>query len=137
MKLNPHGNIDITVDNGVVINKPNEPFNKEGIDALFKAIFSKVKEHNLWSWVLVELFQEDAYPTPSAIDSLINKYWMAKQLGCCVIYTYCSKSCQYHVVEDAAKKAGINLIRTDHADQATELARKAVEIGFDTYLSHP
>ena len=63
MKFSPHGNINFTVLDNAIVNRPNQAFNREGIDILFEAIFSSADKANLTSWFLIEVLSEDALPT--------------------------------------------------------------------------
>jgi len=63
----------------------------------------------LSQWVLVELLGEDAFPTPEAMDSLVQRYKVSASLGCLKIHSVCFNRIQKHFIKQIADKANIVL----------------------------
>jgi hypothetical protein len=109
MSFEAHGNINFTITNSCIINRPQEPFNEEGIDILFDRILSYVKDKKLSQWVLIELLGENAFPTPEAFDSLVQRYKVCDVFGCVKIHSVCDNSLQQEFLTKIAAKANIAL----------------------------
>jgi len=124
MYFDSHGNIDFTIHNSCIINRPNEPFNEEGVDILFDNILMHVKNERLSQWVLVELLGEYAFPTPEAIDSIVQRYKMSARLGCVKIHSVCFNTIQKHFIKQIADKANIILSFYETEEEALAACEK-------------
>lgn len=109
MKFSAHGNIDYYIQNKCVINKPNAGFNKEGIDILFTSIVNSLREHQVAEWVLIEVLEKDALPTPAAKQALIDNYKMAQKHGCVKISAVCFNVLQTKFLAEVSKLSNIDI----------------------------
>jgi len=103
MYFDAHGNISFIIDNSCVINRPNTPFNEEGVNILFDSILGQVKKKNISKWVLIELLGEKASPTPDALSVLVQKYKMSSSIGCEKVDSVCSTSLQKQFLAQVAE----------------------------------
>jgi len=124
MNFEAHGNINFIIKNSCVINRPNEGFNKEGVDILFDNILTYVKKKNLSQWVLVESLGKFAFPTPDALVSLARKYKISSEFGCVKIYAVCSSNAQKKFIIDAASIANIELSFCETEENALAACEK-------------
>ena len=109
MYFDAHGNISFMINNNCVINRPNTPFNEQGINILFDAILGQVKKQNLSKWALIELLGNNAFPTPEALTILVQKYKTSSSLGCVKVDSVCSTSLQKQFLTQVAELANIEL----------------------------
>jgi len=124
MYFDAHGNIRFMINNSCVINRPNAPFNEEGIDILFAGIFGQVKKKNLSKWVLIELLGEKALPTPDAAMALVQKYKMSSSLGCVKVDSVCSTTLQKMFLTQVAEEANIELSFYETEEEAFSANKK-------------
>ena len=120
MYFSAHGNIDFLIQHKCVLNRPNSPYNEEGMNMLFSHILGKMKEKQLDQWALIEVLGADALPTPEALTALINNYKKAKKLGCIKITAVCENSLQNHFINNAANKAKLNICFYSSENEALE-----------------
>jgi len=118
-----HGNIEFTVINNCVINRPNAAFNKEGIDILFEHILRAVTEQKLTDWVLIEALGKEALPTPEAMAALIEQYANCVNLGCRRIAVCCDLFLQKSFFHKLAEQVPIEVCFYKDETEAIEANR--------------
>jgi len=127
MYFDAHGNISFMINNSCVINRPNTPFNEEGIDILFDGILGQVKKKKLSKWVLIELLGKGAFPTPGALTVLVQKYKMSSSLGCVKVDSVCSTYLQKQFLNQVAELAHIELSFYETEEEAFLANEKYLE----------
>ena len=109
MYFEAHGNIDFMITKSCVINRPNTPFNEEGVHVLFTTILDQIEKRSLAKWVLIEVLGEQALPTPDAMIALVKQYEACLNNGCAHIHSVCSNSVQKQFLTQVAEHTRLNI----------------------------
>ena len=118
MYFEAHGNIDFMITKSCVINRPNAPFNEEGINVLFTTLLSQIEKRGMGSWVLIEILGEQALPTPEAMTALVARYQNCFNKGCIQIHSVCANSVQKQFLMQVAEKTDLDIFFHDTEETA-------------------
>ena len=106
MEFSAHGNINFSIKDSCVINRPNASFNEAGIEMLFEQILKKVQLYQLNDWILIELLGPNAIPTPDAMSALTKQYKHAQNLGCKKVVVVTVNLIQKSFMQELGEKSG-------------------------------
>lgn len=122
--LPPHGHIDFSWEEDLLILNCRGPFNKEGIKVAAVELVKNMTNRQHPSWKRIDIVDDNALGDPEVIISMGLSYINAFDNGCRAMALVYFNSLQKVLIENFIAENNINLRAFSNADHAKEWLEK-------------